>query len=517
MISTLLLLASTVWAKTAPSTSCRAVNDKHALVRTSSGLLKGHPAPNSECVLEFLGVPYAKPPVGDLRFCPPEKILNPKRTFDAAAFGYDCPLTPSNPVDYPGFSPQAQKIVDYFTSSTGTAQSEDCLTLNVWAKPPFNAAKPKPILVFFYGGRFTIGNTNTPFYNGKYFADAEKIVVVTANYRLNVFGFPGAPGETQNLGLRDQRAAVEWVRENIAGFGGDPSKITIGGQSSGGVAVDYWAYAYEKDPIAHGIIAHSGTVFSFPANTKAVQEANWNTVVAAINCSGNTDETMACMRKADWKALKSAAASIRSGRSNSVLRGIPSFWPTPDEDIVFSDYVGLTANGSFAKIPILLGNTHTENGYYQVPAYAQGVIPTEDQVRDFMLQSFTCPVAYQAKARRDHGVPSYVFRYFADWENTRLYPTSGAYHGVDMHMIFGGSADVSGLPASTEQRRLTRLMQRLWFSFANNPESGLEKLGWPRYDPGGKTLVELGLDNKAEVKLAFPYEYDAPCSEITMS
>ena len=132
----------------------------------------------------------------------------------------------------------------------------------------------KPVLVFSYGGRFTIGNTNSPFYNPKYFVEAKDIVVVIVNYRLNIFGFPGVPREIQNLGLRDQRAAVEWLRDNISGFGGEPPKITLAGHSSGGVSVDYWAYVYKDDPIAHGIIAHSGNAFSFPSSTKAVQEAN---------------------------------------------------------------------------------------------------------------------------------------------------------------------------------------------------------------------------------------------------
>lgn len=473
-------------------------------------------APNTNCVLEFLGIPYAKPPLGNLRFAPPEKISASTLPYDADDFGYDCPLTASKPVNYPGFTSQAQRIVSYFASAAGTPQSEDCLTLNIWTKPTSTAEKAaKPVLVFFYGGRFTIGNTNSPFYSGKYFADAEDIVMVTVNYRLNIFGFPGAPGEMQNLGLRDQRAAVEWVRDNIAGFGGDASKITLAGQSSGGVSVDYWAYAYPQDPIAHGIIAHSGNVFSFPSNTKSVKEANWNSVVSAVNCSATVD-TMACMRRVDWEALKSAAASIKAAKSSSVLRGIPAFWPAPDDDIVLFDYVGLTTSGSFAKIPVLMGHTDNENGYYQVPAYAQGVIPTQEQIRAFLLESFTCPVTFQAEARRRHGVPSYIYRYFSDWNNTRLYSASGAYHGVDLHMIFGASEDVSGLPTTAEQRELTKLMQKAWFAFANDPHNGLAGFDWPRFDPNGKTLVRLGLDDNAEVNLAYPSVYDAPCSTVTM-
>lgn len=110
-------------------------------------------ATNTSCVVEYLGIPYVKPPLGDLRFMAPQRFVA-AAPYEAAAFGYDCPLTPSKPVDYPGFTPQAQRIVNYFASAAGTPQSEDCLTLNIWSKPTANSDKAaKPVMVFFYGGR----------------------------------------------------------------------------------------------------------------------------------------------------------------------------------------------------------------------------------------------------------------------------------------------------------------------------------------------------------------------------
>ncbi|UPK92526.1 hypothetical protein LCI18_003461 [Fusarium solani-melongenae] len=483
-------------------------------VDTSNGPITGHLADNSACVVEYLGIPYAKPPVGKLRFAPPERFTS-REPYKAEKFGYDCPLSPSKKVNYPDMTPQAQDIISYFASNAGTPQSEDCLTLNIWSKATSNSAQAnKPVLVFFYGGRFAIGNTNSPFYNGKYFADSEDIVVVTVNYRINIFGFPGGPGEA-NLGLRDQRAAVEWIRENIWRFGGNPTKITIAGQSSGGVAVDYWTYAYQKDPIVNGIIAPSGNAFSFPVNAEGVPEKNWNTVVSAVGC-GDTKDVMACMREADWEDIKAAAATVRPTSSSSVLRSIPPFYPKPDGKLVFSDYVSLTKAGSFAKVPILMGHNHNEDGYYRIPAYGNGVTPTDAQVTSFLLESFTCPVSYQAKARRDHGVSAWAYRYLADWDNTRLFPTSGAYHGVDLHMIFGASGDVSGIQPSADQKKLTKIMQHAWFTFSDNPTKGLTQLGWPQFDPNGKTLVELGKGTKPAVSFVKPSVYDAPCSTITM-
>jgi cholinesterase len=363
---------------------------------------------------------------------------------------------------------------------------------------------------------FAIGNTNSPFYNGNYLADAEDIIVITVNYRINVFGFPGAPGEEQNLGLRDQRAAVEWIRDNIWHFGGNPNKITIAGQSSGGVAVDYWSYAYTDDPIVNGLIAPSGNAFSFPVNSPEVPERNWNTVVEAVNCTNATD-VMACMREADWEDIKAAAAGVRPTPSSSVLRSIPPFYPMVDNELVFADYVSLTEEGRFAKLPVLLSNTHNEDGYYRIPAYANGVEPTPEQVESFLLESFTCPNSFQARARRENHVPTWVCRYFADWDNTRLYPTSGAYHGVDLHMILGASGDVSGIAPSHEQEQLTVLMQHAWFTFSDDPQHGLSKdLGWPEFDPNKETLILIGKDNDAEPEFVKPEEYDAPCSTVTM-
>lgn len=103
-----------------------------------------------------------------------------------------------------------------------------------------------------------------------------------------------------------------------------------------------------------------------------------------------------------------------------------------------------------------------------------------------------------------------------DWNNTRLYPNSGAYHGSDMHMLFGNSVAVSGLPTSKSQRQLTRLMQKAWFAFLDNPRTGLSEFGWPEFDPNEKTLVRLGNDNKPEYELMYPSSYDGPCSNTTL-
>lgn len=196
---------------------------------------------------------------------------------------------------------------------------------------------------------FALGTANSPMYNGKYLADAQDLVVVTFNYRTNIFGFPGLAGKAQNLGLRDQRMAVEWVRENIAAFGGDPDKITLIGQSAGSMAVDFWSYAHVKDPIVKGLWAMSGNALTRPATATEEVYSNFQLVVKAINCTSTFDE-LACMRQADWSAIRDAASRLPSVQTTNPLRTWAPFSPTPDDELVFDDYINRTKSGHFAKI-----------------------------------------------------------------------------------------------------------------------------------------------------------------------
>lgn len=196
---------------------------------------------------------------------------------------------------------------------------------------------------------FAIGNANSPFYDGQRFAANTDAVIVTLTYRLNIFGFPGAPGITQNLGLRDQRLAVEWVRDNIAAFGGDPKKITIFGQSSGAVAVDWWTFAHQKDPIVNGIISESGNAFSFPMNTPAQTTKNWYNVSATVGC-GASGNTLECVQSKNWTEVLAAASKLPAAPGGNPVRSTPAFYPAIDNLTVFSNYSALLAEGKFAKI-----------------------------------------------------------------------------------------------------------------------------------------------------------------------
>ena len=197
---------------------------------------------------------------------------------------------------------------------------------------------------------WSTGTSNTPYYDGQYLADAEDVVVVTLNFRINFFGFSGAPGEAQNVGLLDQRLAVEWVRDNIGGFGGDPKKIIISGQSSGSVAVDYWSYAYVKDPIVSGFIESSGNAFSFGLNSNQIALQHWYNVSELLGC-GSKGDTLPCMRAIkNVTAIEAATTKIKPPLSSSPARASPIFQPTPDGVTVFDSYTLLSNNGSFARL-----------------------------------------------------------------------------------------------------------------------------------------------------------------------
>ncbi|KAK4541845.1 hypothetical protein LTR36_007377 [Oleoguttula mirabilis] len=495
-------------------------------VNTTNGLITGHPASNISTVNEFLGIPFAQPPIGALRFAAPAPY-NGSGPFVASDWGYDCPDTPNAASGYPGFTSQAQRVINYFSANSGTTQSEDCLSLNIWTPSNATQGRRLPVLIFLYGGRFTYGHTNTPFFDGQFLANAEHVIVVSANYRDNIFGFPGAPNNTQNVGMRDQRLAVEWISDNIAGFGGNASLLTLFGQSAGAVSIDYWSYAYVDDPIVSGLISESGNALSFPVNTDAVTLSDWYNVSATVGC-GASGDTLPCMREVNWTSIKAAAAKAPSASSGNPLRSIPAFYPTPDGVLVFSNYSALSDEGAFAKIPYLLGNNNYEQGYYVLPDYLKGINVTTAQGDDFLLSSFTCPNAFEAGNRLAYSVPVWLYRYFGNWANIELYPAtsayagqvigegSGAYHGAELEMVFGNPSGVSGIPNSAAENEMISLMQGAWAAFARDPVSGLTVYGWPKYDPSAETLILLALNNSPTAEFVSPSLYNAACVNETL-
>ncbi|HEY9264508.1 MAG TPA: carboxylesterase family protein, partial [Mycobacterium sp.] len=193
-----------------------------ALVQTAAGAVRGLVAPDHRL---FAGIPYAAPPVGPLRWQPPKPAPPWDGERDGTRFGPRCLQDLEGDLEL------------------GRQTDEDCLSLNVWTpaeNPESGPARPRPVMVWIHGGAFLNGNGGM--YDARRLAARGDIVVVTINYRLGTLGFLahpalGAPGHVGNYGLADQQAALAWVRDNIAAFGGDPGKVTVAGESAGGMSV----------------------------------------------------------------------------------------------------------------------------------------------------------------------------------------------------------------------------------------------------------------------------------------
>ena len=184
------------------------------------------------------------------------------------------------------------------------------------------------------------------------------------SYRLGVLGFSGAPGIPQNVALLDHRSVVEWVHDNIAGFGGDPLRIVIFDQSAGGSAVDYYSFACKEDPIVAGLISHSGTSLSFNPNTVEYAQRIWYNVSQTIGCGGSNIDAAAVLsrvRAANVTTVLAAAAKVPALPSTALAQA--TFHPTADNVTVFGNYEELSASGGFAKVPYLIGNTDFEAGW----------------------------------------------------------------------------------------------------------------------------------------------------------
>ncbi|KAL8995953.1 MAG: hypothetical protein Q9169_004426 [Polycauliona sp. 2 TL-2023] len=511
-------------------------------VQTSNGLIIGHGAPNASSVIEYLGIPYAQPPIGDLRFAAPVAIQgDTKSIFNASHYITDyglrgCPVAASPPSSrpYPEATDQFGEIAAAFTGSIDRNRSEDCLALNIWSKDTAN--KSKPVIVYFHGGRYSSGTSDTPFYNGQYLAANQDIIIVTINFRLNLFGFPGAPNTTQNIGLLDQRLAIEWIHQNIRSFGGSPNRIVIAGQSSGSVAVDYWSFAYIDDPLVSGYIQHSGNAFSFGLNNNELAVRHWYDVSELLGC-GREGDMLPCMRAiSNVTAIVEAVGGIEPPPSSNPARVPPVFQPTPDGVTVFDDYRARYERGDFSRLPVLQGQTANEAGWYKTAAFRQNTTLPASAWADFNAASFTCPIAFTARTRASFDIPTYRFVYHGDWESLRLYSPSagngneegsGAYHGSDVQMVLGNSEDIVGGGVvvgesgddddDEERRKMEEVMMGAWAAFARDPRSGLEEeMGWVRYQEVEGEVIRLGFGGRGEATFVGAGSYDHVCGNVTV-
>lgn len=313
----------------------------------------------------FRGIPYAAPPVGEFRFREPQGVARWAGVRPAQQFGPRC------------MQPVRKGKSDFRSKE----MSEDCLYLNVWTKAAGTDAK-LPVLVYFHGGDFTAGDGSLPRYDGANLA-SRGIVMVTVNYRLGVFGFLAPPeaaresshGTAGNYGLLDQVAALRWVRENIAKFGGDPSKVTIAGDAAGAVAVSaHMASPLSRDLFARAI-GQSGAAFA-PAGLWRREQAEHAATTFAARVGATSLQQL---RSLPSQALLMAATPSKDKTE------LTTFWPSIDGHFLSDSPERVFTNGAQAQVPLMLGSNSQEQPY---TAVLGDVAPTPENWRQTIERKF---------------------------------------------------------------------------------------------------------------------------------
>ncbi|ESZ90910.1 hypothetical protein SBOR_8701 [Sclerotinia borealis F-4128] len=499
-------------------------------VNTTSGEVAGHPSAKNPSVSEYLGIPFVQPPIGNLRFAPPQPYTG-TGFINGTNFGYTCPKLFTDalsliPVNFPNthgnYTPSGISILSTFAQAGDEARNnEDCLTLNIWAKPQVGESK-KAVMIWIYGGAFRDGSTSVPIYDGSTLVAEEDVIMVSINYRVNIFGFSGdATGPTSNYGMLDQRLAIEWVYDNIANFGGDPTRITLFGQSGGSCAIDYYSYAYPQNPIASSMIMQSGTIPSLSTLTASQAFEAWRNTSTTLGCGDSSydpNAVMQCMRNPNL-----TTASILK------IAHLYTWLPSIDNILVFPDYPARSAAGNVTTIPLLIGNTDNE-----AEVFASQTLMSGKPNQNWSLltnQTFACPAAARANISASLGAKTWRYRYFGNFPNLQIQigVDAGAFHIADVYSIFASWPTGPGIPAATpEEIELGRYMRGAWATFAKDSQKGLLTYqgldcavenddevilhcGWPNYIPGMKTLARLGYENQIVTNLDWSAVYDGTC------
>lgn len=453
-------------------------------------------------MIAFRGIPYAAPPVGALRWKPPQPATAWSGGRDASSFAAHC-AQPASPF--------------------GAASSaEDCLYLNVYLP---KAQRPFPVMLWIHGGALLTGESDD--YDPSALV-AQGVAVVTINYRLGALGFLTHPalsseggGASGNYGLMDQQAAMQWVRANISAFGGDPTNVTVFGESAGGLST----HSQIVSPLAAGLfqkaIVESGS-YSLTPPTLAVAEGLGQNLAAATGC---TAQTASCLRAVSVASLIANESAIQFGGTTL---------PTVDGKVLTKTYADAFTSGTFNKVPMLEGTNQHEYSLlsavtidpvlghpigasdYPVQinalfgaitgAAVRSVYPlnsaeTPAQTFDDVLTDavFTCNARKVAKLVSAQGVPYYAYE-FADPRAPMVFAIPprpegyGAYHAAEIQYLFPSTQPiVSGAPFTSAQADLAASMVRFWTTFAKtgNPNPSGSTSVWPAYTAVNDTYLTL--------------------------
>lgn len=483
-----MLLRSTILAALAPLAAAQA---PQLTIETRTGTVTGLINGTTPNVRQFLSVPFAKPPVGNLRWMPPEPLgMNSSHPVDATQYPKSCPqyLAATKSVYNQDITPWIPWRYDQPAAPGASLQTsaEDCLYLAIWTPTNATNTSSLPVLFFITGGGFNTNGVYVPAQIPNHWVQrTQSHIVVTINYRLNIFGFPNAGGlNDQNLGLLDQRAALEWVRDNIASFGGDSSRITMWGQSAGAISTDYHNFAFPSDPIVTSFFAQSGSVF-LDIGSHDPSHSNFSFVAAHLGCNTTDDtERLSCMRNVSVVEITNFVGRYGDNGTTPKL----TFGPVADEKVVWSNYTAQYKKGAYANLPMIYSTTAMEGeALVPYPPNPATMGPNQTLANGTTLAAFLCPAALSSMLRGQHSAttPTYRNEFSGNFSNVSPRWWMGAYHASDLAFYFGTHQDLQSLGtghgSTPEEFAVSMAMQDHLLEFANSKGYVSD---WPTYQQG---------------------------------
>ena len=470
-------------------------------VTIDTGKLRGEA---QGAVVSFKGIPFAQPPVGDLRWRPPQPVAKWQGVRDATSYGADCMQLP--------FPSDAAPL--------GMKPAEDCLYLNVW-RPAHAPGRKLPVLVWIYGGGFVNGGSSPAVYDGSPFA-RDGVIFVSFNYRLGRFGFFAHPalsaekpgGPLANYAIMDQIAALEWVRRNIVVFGGDPGNVTICGESAGGMSI----HILMTSPAAAGLF-QKAIVQSGGGRTSLLRGRPLAGAANSAEAVGVAFAKQAGIEGTDAQALRNLRAlpaqSVVNGL-NLASMGAPAAatyvgGPVLDGQIMVAEPARLYAEGKAARVPLMLGANSLDIGFMQGKtvddllaqfganadkARAVYQVKSGDDVRKVAFrmggdQMMGEPARYVARTLTAHGQPVYEYRFSYVAESLRQ-QSPGAMHATDIPFAFDTVAARYGKNLTAQDAAAAHSMHAYWVAFATTGKPEVTgQPAWPLYDAKGDRIMDF--------------------------
>ncbi|OTB02038.1 hypothetical protein M426DRAFT_265120 [Hypoxylon sp. CI-4A] len=511
------LLSTTLLTIAAAATHlCDRGSSPGLTVRTLTSTYTGLQNPDYPGVREFRNIPYAEAPVGKLRWKPPVPLRPSRARHYSRRFPPSCPqylsselsLWNTNISDFSIYTGDQSHHAGEMAQTT----AEDCLGLAIWTPVNTTEQDRLPVGLFIPGGSFRGGGLDAPYHNPAGWVNrSQQHIMVSMNYRVNIFGFPNAVAiEDNNLGVLDQRLALEWVYANIRAFGGDPSRITVWGHSAGGVSADVLNFAYHDDPLAAGFFLMSGAAVRTFAQGDDALQTNFTYVAKELGCDFPDDPQgeFECMQQLPVNLITNFVGHYGDDKGDPRL----FFRPTADEKLIFKNYTQRAERGLISKAPALISDTSNEqSSLIAYPADNLVAGPNKTEVDKGTLQDFICPAYNSTNVRSINNLATYRYQYAGNYSNLTPFSWMGAYHGADLPMIFGSYNLTGG--ATDLEKQVAETMQDYILAFLSDPQDGLKNLGWLPSDAeqgAGGTMMRFGAGSDIAQSISSS-EVDSAC------